>query len=287
MNSLTAAYLAIALSVALHVGWNLMARHARRECDPLWWALAGHTALFGPWALHGLFTQAAWSMELATMLTISASANTVYFIALRRAYRQASVALVYPLARSSPLLIALWAWLLFEVETGPLGWLGLAVGSAGLAWLAWSGRAGDARHALPWAGLAALMTSVYSLSDKTAAPALPGFAALMGFLSTGYLLSLLALSIMRRQSEGRWTPPCAPRPLILLGGSLAIGNAYALVIGAMRELPAAQVVSLTNLGIVIASLLSIAAFGERAAWRTRLAAAMVVTAGIVMVQWGG
>lgn len=146
MNSLTTAYLAIALSVALHVGWNLMARHARRECDPLWWALAGHTALFGPWALHGLITQAAWSMELATMLTISASANTVYFIALRRAYRHASVALVYPLVRSSPLLIALWAWLLFGVETGPLGWLGLAVGSAGLLWLAWSGRAGDARH---------------------------------------------------------------------------------------------------------------------------------------------
>ncbi|MGD9889571.1 MAG: hypothetical protein AB7S56_09945 [Halothiobacillaceae bacterium] len=36
------AYLAIALSVALHVGWNLMARHAKRECDPLWWALAAH-----------------------------------------------------------------------------------------------------------------------------------------------------------------------------------------------------------------------------------------------------
>lgn len=286
MSTLTAAYLAVALSVALHVGWNLMARHARRECDPLWWALAGHTALLGPWALHGLATQATWSLELTAMLAISASANMVYFIALRGAYQYASVALVYPVARSSPLLVALWAWLLFGVETGPIGWVGLIIGSVGLLWLAWSGRTGDARHALPWAGLAALMTSIYSISDKAATISLPTFASVMGFMSVGYLLSLLALSFMRRRSEGRWTPPCTPRPLILLGGSLAIGSAYALVIGAMRELPAAQVVALANLGIVIASLLSISAFGERTAWRTRLTAAMVVTMGIIMVQWG-
>ncbi|MCG5536792.1 EamA family transporter [Ectothiorhodospira mobilis] len=286
MSALTVAYLAVALSIALHVGWNLMARHARRECDPLWWALAGHTALLGPWALHGLATQATWSMELAAMLAISSSANMVYFIALRAAYQYASVALVYPVARSSPLLVALWAWLLFGVETGPIAWVGLVIGSAGLLWLAWSGRAGDTRHALPWAGLAALMTSIYSISDKTAVSALPTFASVMGFMSVGYLSALAALSIMRRRSEGRWTPPCTPRPFILLGGSLAIGSAYALVIGAMRELPAAHVVALANLGIVIASLLSIFAFGERAAWRTRLVAAIVVTVGIIMVQWG-
>ncbi|MEW5838582.1 MAG: EamA family transporter [Pseudomonadota bacterium] len=264
-----------------------MARHARRECDPLWWALAAHSLLFAPWALYALLTQAHWTAQLVLMLAISAGTNTLYFIALRRAYHFAPVALVYPLARSSPLLIAVWAWLLFGVETPWVGWLGLAVGSAGLVWLAFSGRVGDTRHALPWAVLAALMTSIYSLSDKAAAPNLPGFVALMGFLSVGYLCAMLALALMRRCSEGRWMPTCRPHPLIVLGGGLAIGSAYALVIGAMRELPAAQVVALTNLGIVVAALLSIVVFRERSAWVIRLSAAVVVTLGIVLLQWGG
>jgi phosphonate utilization associated putative membrane protein len=278
------AYLAIALSVALHVGWNLMARHAKRECDPLWWALGAHLVLFAPWSLYHLVVDTTWTSALLLALLVTSIANPIYFLALRKAYHYAPVALIYPMARSSPLLIALWASLFFGVSTNYLGWLGLAIGSVGLALLGWSARGGDTRHALPFALLAALMTSIYSLSDKIAAPHLPNFATLMGFISVGYALSFITLSTLRYRATQRIVPPCAPRKWIMLGGGLAIGTAYALVVGAMRELPAALVVSLTNLGIVAASLISLFIFGERTAWRLRLFAAIIVVLGIVMLQ---
>jgi len=58
------------------------------------------------------------------------------------------------------------------------------------------------------------------------------------------------------------------------------------VIGAMRSLPAAEVVSLTNAGIIIASLMSIVVFRERAAWRARLAASAIIAVGIALTQLG-
>jgi drug/metabolite transporter (DMT)-like permease len=48
--------------------------------------------------------------------------QNLYFFALGNAYRYASVALVYPIARSSPVLIALWSVLLFGETLGLEGW---------------------------------------------------------------------------------------------------------------------------------------------------------------------
>jgi hypothetical protein len=38
---------AIALSVLMHVTWNLIARHQPRDAEPLWWVL------LGVWAAEG------------------------------------------------------------------------------------------------------------------------------------------------------------------------------------------------------------------------------------------
>jgi uncharacterized membrane protein len=70
----------------------------------------------------------------------------------------------------------------------------------------------------------------------------------------------------------------------LIGG-LFIGTAYALVVRAMNELPAAHVVSFTNGGIVLAVLLSILLFGEREHWRYRLIGVLVISSGLVLLGW--
>ncbi len=66
---------------------------------------------------------------------------------------------------------------------------------------------------------------------------------------------------------------------VLIGG-LFIGNGYALVIHAMRYIPAAYAVAFTNAGIVLAGLIAIVWYGEREHWRRRLAAMLVVCAGL-------
>lgn len=280
MNPVQQAYVAIGGSVLMHVAWNLLVRQQHGKTQLLWWALAAHCLVLGPWALHALVTEAHWTRELAASLVVSAASNTFYFLVLNRAYAHAPVALVYPIARSSPLLIALWGALFFgEALAGPV-WAALAVIVAGLVVLAATAWRGGDMAAVPLALAAALATSVYSLSDKIATRHLPSFASLLGFITVGYATSWLALTLQRRRVEGHWRPRVMPRLPYLAIAALCIGTAYALVIHAMRGLPAAVVVGFTNSGIVVAGVLSMSIFRERAHWPTRLAGIAVMCLGL-------
>lgn len=278
--------LALAASVLMHVAWNLMARHQPREAEPLWWVLLAHLVLLGPWGLYCLAAQAQWSVQFILLLCLSAAANVAYFFALTRAYAHAPVALVYPLVRSSPLLIALWSWLLFAENLGALAWLGIGLNVAGLLLMAGTGRGNLEGRAMPWAFFAMLATSVYSLSDKAATAHVAGFGGLIGFITVGYLASWCMMSLRLRFASGRWTPPVRIKPGVMIGGGLCIGTAYALVIHAMRALPAAEVVAYTNAGIVLATLSSIVLFKERTHWLLRCAGAALICAGLVSLAVG-
>lgn len=280
---MTAAALALTAAVLMHVAWNLLARASRPDARFLWWALVGYLVILGPWSLYALITEARWSLDLAGLLVISALANSLYFLVLGAAYRHAPVALVYPIARSSPLLIALWGSLFFGEAMAASGWLGILISVAGLLWLAFSARHGDSRRAVAWAVIAACATSVYSQSNKFAVASLPTYGSQLGLVSVDLTASFLALSLEQRLRLGRFRPPAMPPVSRWLPAGLFIGNAYGLVIYAMQYLSAAYAVAFTNAGIVIAGLLSIFAFGEREHAGTRLTAIAVVTAGLAVL----
>ena len=281
---MTAAALALTAAVLMHVAWNLLARASHPDTRFLWWALVGYLIVLGPWSLYALITQAHWSLGLAGLLAISALANSLYFLVLGAAYRHAPVALVYPIARSSPLLIALWSSLLFGEIIVVSGWLGILITVAGLLWLAASARHGDSRRAVTWAVIAAFATSVYSLSNKFAVVSLPTYGAQLGLVSFDLTASFIALSLEQRLRLGRWRPTAMPPMARWLPAGFCIGNAYGLVIYAMQYLSAAYAVAFTNAGIVIAGLLSIFAFGEREHASMRLIAIAVITAGLAVLM---
>ena len=277
---MTAAALALTAAVLMHVAWNLLARASHPDSRFLWWALVGYLVILGPWSLYALATEAHWSYSLAGLLVISALANSLYFLVLGAAYRHAPVTLVYPIARSSPLLIAVWSSLFFGEVIAATGWLGILVSVAGLLLMAASASHGDSRRALLWAVIAAFATSVYSLSNKLAVTSLPTYGAQLGLVSTDLFASFVALSIEQRVRLGRWRPATMPPLVRWLPAGLFIGNAYGLVIFAMQYFSAAYAVAFTNAGIVLAGLLSMTVFGERERWRTRLAAIAIITAGL-------
>ncbi|MDN3543337.1 EamA family transporter [Kinneretia asaccharophila] len=288
------AVLALGASVSMHVGWNLIARRAPQDSWPLWWALLGHLLLFAPWGWWSLWQEAQASPLLCALAAMSALANAIYFIALAQAYERAPISLVYPMVRSSPLLIALWGQLFLGQTLGAGTWLGLGVSGLGLVVMALStlGSAGAGasaldqaavRKALPWALLAMLSTSVYSLSDKAATAYLPSTGALLGYVSLSYLCAFAALSLRLKRRTGAWRPP-RRLPWRLCGlGALCIGWAYVLVVHAMRQMPAAEVVGYTNAGIVIATLVGMLVFGERFRWPVRLGGALLISAGLALM----
>jgi phosphonate utilization associated putative membrane protein len=268
----------------MHVTWNLLARHVNARSNYLWWGLLAHSLIFGIWGIAHLVANAIWSPTLVATIVITSSALTIYFWSLRQAYRYAPVAFVYPVARSSPILVALLAWLVFGVELGMWGWLGIAISMSGLLLMSLTAKHGDARHAVPWAIVATLCTTVYSLSDKTAVSYLPTIATMMGFASCGYLAAFLGLTLLNRREHGAWTPQARPPWRYIIAGGLCLGPAYVLVIYAMRWIEAAHAVTYTNAGIVLATLLSVFWFREREAWRMRLAAAVVISLGLIIMS---
>lgn len=278
------AALALAASVVMHVAWNLLARHQPRHAYPLWWVLLGHLLLLGPWGVYALLRDIDWNAQFAGLLFVSATANVVYFLGLRKAYEHAPVALVYPLVRSSPLLIALWSTAFLGESLAWNTWAGIVVTVVGLVILAAGGKNGDHRRAHPWALAAMFATSVYSLSDKAATAHIDTFGGLVGFVTVVYFVSWLALTVMLRAETGAWMPARRIRTSLFVIGGLCIGLAYGLVIFAMRALPAAEVVAYTNAGIAVASLLSIWLFKERENWRPRLAGAATICLGLVLMS---
>lgn len=278
------AELALTASVLMHVTWNMLARQQPANTFALWWALGAHLVILGVWGLPALVQEARWTPGFAVLLSISATANGLYFVALRRAYTHAPVALVYPLVRSSPLLIAVWGMLLFGDNLTPMVWLGIAISVAGLMLMATGDSQGAETRAVRWALLAMVATSVYSISDKAATGAIESFRGLVGFVSVGYLVAWLALSVEHYRHAKRWLPAARPPWLIIIAGGLCVGLAYALVIHAMRFMPAAEAVAYTNAGIVVACLASIFIFHERHCWRRRLLGAGVILCGLLLMR---
>lgn len=271
----------IGLSVIMHVAWNLLARHVSATCNFLWWGLFVHLLLLSPIGFYSLLIHTQWNGTLISIALVTMLANSLYFLSLRQAYSIAPASYVYPLARSSPLLILLWSWLLFDETPSGTALLGIVISIIGLWWLAATGSQDKStRSALPWVFLAALSTSIYSLSDKVAVNLLPTFTELLGFASLGYLASFALLSFVNFKQTGAVIPACRPAWRYLLPGGLFIGTAYALTIQAMLYLPAAYVVAFTNVGIVLASLLSILWLHERKHWKQRLLAVFIIVIGL-------
>ena len=277
--------LAVGLSVLLHVSWNLLTRRTHSDANFLWWIVGLHVLTFAPFALPGFLHAAQETPVLYLCAAISGVANGLYFLGLRAAYHTAPASAVYPMVRSSPLLIAVIETMFFARDFPLWSWVAILVAAGGLWLIATSSHDGVRRlsRAWPYALFAAAMTVVYSLSDKVAAAHLGGLDVALGYVCVNYAIGWLFLCGEQKHRTQRWVPAITPSKRSLLIGTLGVGTAYALVIYAMRWLPAAYAVTLTNAGIVLTVLLGIVWLKEHEGWRQRAAGAVLVVLGLIGV----
>lgn len=278
-------FLAVGLSVLLHVSWNLLTRRTHADANFLWWVVGLHVLIFSPLALPAFVESAARFPMLYLYAVISGIANGLYFLGLRAAYQVAPASVVYPMVRSSPLLIAIIETLFFARNFPLVSWFAILVAVSGLWLIATSSHDSVRRlsKAWPYALFAASMTVLYSLNDKVAAAYFDGFDSAVGYVCVNYAIGWLFLCIEQKQRTRHWIPVIAPSPDSLLIGTLGVGTAYALVIYAMRWLPAAYTVMLTNTGIVLTVLLGRLWLKEDVGWRKRVIGVALVVSGLLLI----
>lgn len=277
--------LAIGISVLLHVSWNLLTRRTPSDANFLWWVVGLYVLVFAPFTLPHFIRSAEQSPILYLCAAISGTTNGLYFLALRNAYHQAPASAVYPMVRSSPIFIALIEVLIFDRSFPLISWCAISLAAFGLWMIATSSHDGVSRlsRVWPYALFAALMTVVYSLSDKVATSNMQGIRSALGYVCVNYAISWGFLCFEQKRRTGRWIPSLVPTTSSLVIGTVGIGTAYALVIYAMRWLPAAYAVTLTNAGIVLTVLLGIVWLKEYEGWQKRALGAALIVIGLIII----
>ncbi len=221
-------------------------------------------------------------------LGLSIVIHNGYFWLLILAYRVGDFSHIYPLARgSAPLLVAGLAYVAAGEVLGGAELAAVAVVSAGIISLALDGGRGHGHggsRPLLYALAIALFISAYTVIDGLgvrAAGDVPSYVAWL-FLVDGLPFVAVATALRGRAAFAAWRTSWRAG---ILSGALA-ASGYGLVVWAMSRAPIPHVSALRETSVVIAALIGTFVLGEPFGAR-RVAAAAVVTAGIVLLHLAG
>ncbi len=280
----------ILLSAGFHAIWNALVKVSRDKQAFLWLIHLPTIVLVLPFFLASKadpIPPIGWAMIVA-----SAILHVFYSMSLGAAYAGGDLSRVYPLARSAPVFVPIWAiWWLGERPTVlGLGGIGFVVVGAYLLGIEpgrttrlWEPLLALRRRDVQWAWVTALLISLYHVTDKV------GVAAVAP-LRFQYLMVLIRFAL--------YTVPIVPwkgRKLLeearthwrsLISVSLLQFLAYQLVLTAMTLAPVSYVAAVRQTSVLLAVLTGSVVLRE-GDLSIRLCAAVSITLGVVLIGWKG
>jgi drug/metabolite transporter (DMT)-like permease len=271
----------VLLAALLHASWNAMIKGGSDRAAMLAAISAAHAVL----GFILVMTAPPPSIESWPPILISTLLHYVYYIVLFQAYRHGDLSQVYPISRGmAPVVVAVSAVLLIDETLPPMGWAGLATVSFGVVILAFQGGAGKTRFdTIALALVLGCLIAGYSVADGIGVRASGSALGYMGWL---FLLEApvpLSILLLRHRNGGRF--PARTVALGLMGGAFAV-TAYGLVLYVKTFAPLGAVSAVRESSVVLAALIGVIVLGERP-WRGRLAAAMIVAAGVITLALSG
>jgi drug/metabolite transporter (DMT)-like permease len=303
----------VAVSAVLHVAWNVRLKTAG---DPLHAATIGQLAAAGVivplgalwWWFGGAVTLPVEGLGLGVA---SGTVEAVYFILLSAAYRRGDLSVVYPIARGTAPLVAVFIGVVVLGERlGVVGYAGVAALLGGFLW-----------HQRPWRVLgvalgAAGRGSAARGSAPGSAAARPPDTAIAFAVATG--LAIASYSAIDRVGSRLIEPITyagilwATCSVVLLGWNAVVGErgvwsfraeawrpaavggllslvAYVMILFALSVSPLTAVAPLRESSIVLASAWGAVrlreASGAGEAFR-RVAASALIVLGAVLLAFG-
>jgi drug/metabolite transporter (DMT)-like permease len=235
------------IAAASHATWNLLVKRAQEKQVMTWLGLLVGVLIYLPIVfLNPINVLSIWPLVLSSALV-----ETIYYIALLRAYEHGDFSLVYPMARgTAPALLAVWAALFLGERPTLLGVIGISLLVLGLivvggkVW--WSLRkvAKLSTNALGIALGVALCISIYSTIDGAAVHRvnpLPYTVIIIGLAAvmiTPAILLRYGRAAVVKEWRTNWLPILLVGILTLLSYMLAL-KSYTIIRvsygGAIRE----------------------------------------------------
>jgi drug/metabolite transporter (DMT)-like permease len=278
----------VLLAAVLHAIWNAVVK-ASGDRFLSFTAIRGTGTVLGVLALAvaPLPAPGSWPYLLA-----SVAIHNFYYVVLLQAYRFGDLSHVYPLARGiAPVTVAVLA-AAFAGEVPHAGGLaGIALVSAGIVSLMFAkgppavlGREGDGAKAVLLAVATGLFIAFYTVVDGIGIRAAGTSVGYIVWLNAGEGIPFMVWAVLTRRTEltpfmkANWRRTTATGLLTIAAYGLVL---FALSQGAMAHVSALRETSVL-FAAVIGTLLLKEPFG-----RVRVAAAVVIVAGVVLMQVAG
>ena len=283
----------VLLSTVFHATWNLLAKSQRSKHTFLHRAAIA-VVLFGfapILVLH--ISLPEWPSRLWLFIGLTGLFGGSYLFALARAYGSGDFTVVYPLARSVPVLLVGGADIFRGHSPTTLGWVGMALVAvacliAPVRSLSEIGLKHYKQAALVWVILAAVATAGFSVVDNSAAELLPrgprsAAVYCYGFYASSMIVFTLLLRLLGRSGEDRksvgWRRPCVAAGLTFAS--------YWLVVWSYQIVDrAGYVVAFRQMSILIGVGLGSFLFRERGVF-LRVAAAVLMISGLILIALFG
>lgn len=275
-------------SAVSHALWNYVAKEAGDKDSFMLLINVFSLAIFLP-VFYVILPEIYFPVEILPFLFVSGVAETIYFLALGKAYETGDLSVVYPVARSSPMFVAIAASLLIGERISPWGALGIALILFGVYVLhlkGWSGEEltrplkalGD--PASRYAFVAALGTTVYSISDKMGVTAVDPllYSFWLGFVITGMMSLVIVkrrgVSLLREELRGSLFK-------VSVAGVLVKGG-YMLVLVAMSMAQVSYILALRQVSVVLGAALGVVLLKERYGG-VRIVGSMIIFVGVYLL----
>ncbi len=271
--------LAVLAAAVTHATWNAIAHGIKDQT--LAFALIGVGGIIVAIPLIIVAATprpACWPYLLASIVI-----HIFYNLLLMRCYRLGEFGQVYPLARgTSPLVVTILAAIFVHEHLGLPQIGGVLIVSAGLATLVLAGRR-PGRAAFLAAIATGLTIAAYTTVDGVGVRLAHSPVGYIGWLMLLESLCVPMFALIRRRDVLLKQPP-----RILLAG-LAAGAlsvlAYGLVLWAQTRGSLAPIAALRETSVIFGAIISTLIFREPFG-RTRIAATVLVVAGIVLLNIG-
>ena len=276
-----------ALSGVGHAVWNFLTKRSNDKEAFLWWIIFLRTVFLLP-----LFAIWAGGVSIPLVSLFYATGSAVFFgtcmALMGKAYEGGDLSLVYPLSRSNPIYIPIWAALFLGERLSPLGLAGIAVTCLGVYTVSFEEislkallspiRSLNTRPS-QLALLTAISASIGACIDKVGVGTVQPFAyvflffVMMVVLYSAYILATRRGRAIRRE----WR---ANRGNVLLGG--LFGMSYVLTLLAMATSAVSYVISARQVSVVVGTVLGVWLLKERYG-AIRITSSLLICVGVVMI----
>ena len=279
--------LLVFLSAMSHGFWNYRAKEGDDKESFMLLLNITSLILFIP-VFYLILPDIYFPMEILPYLLVSGLAEVVYFIGLGKAYEDGDLSVVYPVARSSPVFVTIVAALFLGEHislTGLLGILTIFIGvyvlhlkgltvadfSAPVKYLTSS----SSRYAI----IAALGTTVYSITDKLGVTTVPPllYSFWLGFFVTGMMTVTVVMrkGIVTIRNELK-------HPLRVSFAGVLMRGGYMMVLYAMSIAPVSYILALRQVSVVIGALMGVV-FLKESYGKVRVIGSIIIFLGVFIL----